>query len=792
MLLASSATSLSIEAGLLAGAAAGGLLTARAAAVEFSGFARSLPGTTWAVALVPAAAAVVAPGAPTGLVVVDAAMKATFAAVVALCAARSSRWSWLVASGVVALGAHSGWLGIVAFALLGVAAAATLGPRWGTTAGAAWGAALAQVLLRLSWPEPTGGTAALAGLAAAALGVGWYRRAWPERRRRARLVAGAIAGATGVLLALAATAAVTARHDLRRGVAATETGLAAARAGELGRAADDLAVASGALADANSRLGAWWARPVRLVPVAGRFVDDAVRATAAAADAAADAGAVARSGTADELAVRGGGVDVEALEALTGRLWAAAGSLATARDVLASPSSAPWIPGPVQERLDRLTTRVDDALADANNAVAAGWIAPGLLGADGARSWLLVVHTPVEQRGAGGVVGNYGELVADDGRVRLARFGRIRELNPPGAAAERTLTPDLAADLARYRTFGITRYFQNALQSPDFPVDARAMEQLSAESAGPDAEGVIAIDPYGLAAILQVTGPVSVPSWPDPIDATNARRVLLYEQYVALAGPAREDFLGDVARAVVEQLTTGELGSLAEVARAMAPAITGKHLMFHSAHAEEQAVIERLGAGGAMAPVDGGDFLQVVTQNTTETKIEWFWRRQVSYDVDYDPGSGEVAANLEVRLHNDAPPDGLPTYIIGGPRETGAYPPAGHNRTWLSIYSPLELQGATLDGRPLVLSRERELERNVYSAVLTVAPGGTAVVRLDLAGAIVAAPSYRLVVGAQPQVTPDRLAVDVQAAPGWVPHHHTTAIEEQAGDVTIDVDMARE
>jgi hypothetical protein len=43
--------------------------------------------------------------------------------VVALFAARSPRWSWLVASGVVALGAHSGWLGIVAFALLGVAAA---------------------------------------------------------------------------------------------------------------------------------------------------------------------------------------------------------------------------------------------------------------------------------------------------------------------------------------------------------------------------------------------------------------------------------------------------------------------------------------------------------------------------------------------------------------------------------------------------------------------------------------------------------------------------------------------
>ena len=751
---------------ILAGTAVSGLVAARAGMVALPAFAYSRGRTV--VAALAAAVAVLAPGAPTGLVVVDSAMKALFAVVISVSVSRAPRATWLLSSAVAAVGSGSGGLAMVSFVLLGAAAAASAGPRWETLAAAAWGGVLAQVLLRLPAPAPVGATAVLAAIAAAMVVAGWYLNAEPASRRRARGAAGAVAGAAGVLLASVVVAGVLAGGHVRAGMDATTAGLEAAGAGELERAGDHFAQASTSLQRANQRLGAWWVTPARALPVVGRFLHDAREVTAVGAGVAQHAQQVAELSTSDELRVRDGGISLPGLDAVRRKLEDAVGSLEAGHNAIAFPSSDPWIPGPVQARLDRLGARLDRAVADAQNAAAAATVAPRLLGADGPRRWFLVVHTPAEQRGAGGVMGNYGELVANGGTVALGSFGRTRELNAPDAVGRRRLSPEVAASLARYDSFGITRYFQNAMQSPDFTVNARAIEELSAASGGPEVGGVVAIDPLGLAAILELTGPVTVPSWPRPIDTTNVREVLLHDQYVALEGEVREEFLGEVARTVVQALTDHELGSPAEIARAMGPALAGKHVMFHSAEPAEQEVLERLGVAGRMRPLDGGDFLQVVTQNTTETKIDWFLRRDVTYDVVYDPASGAVAAGLEVQLHNGAPAEGLPAYVIGsGSRPSADYPPPGYNRLWLSIYSPLALQGATVDGQAFVLSQGRELGRNVYSGLVTVPPGATSTVRLQLEGSITPARSYKLDVGAQPQAAPDRLSVHVRPAYGW-------------------------
>ena len=60
---------------------------------------------------------------------------------------------------------------------------------------------------------------------------------------------------------------------------------------------------------------------------------------------------------------------------------------------------------------------------------------PGLLGGDGSRRWFVAVLSTSELRGAGGLLGNYAVLTADDGEVALERSGAIAELN---ASTDRT------------------------------------------------------------------------------------------------------------------------------------------------------------------------------------------------------------------------------------------------------------------------------------------------------------------------------------------------------------------
>ncbi|HEV8115993.1 MAG TPA: DUF4012 domain-containing protein, partial [Acidimicrobiales bacterium] len=490
-----------------------------------------------------------------------------------------------------------------------------------------------------------------------------------------------------------------------------------------------------------------------------------------------------------------GVVPLGALTGLAAELDGAAAALADLQRSLLEPTSAPWLPAAVTTRFEDLAAQLDRARDDVTLAQAAVEVAPGLLGADGARSWFLAVHSPSELRGAGGVIGNYGEITTSGGAVDLVDTERIRALQQPSAVANRSLSPDVAAGLARYAGIDATRFFQNALQSPDFVLDAQAIEQLSPQSGGPEVRGVIAVDPLGLAALLRPTGPVQVPSWPVPITAANAPQILLFEQYVALeadgADPeAREDFLAEVTEEVVDRLTTGVLAPPADIARALAPAVRAKHLQLHSVEPREQEVIELLGASGRVAPIVGDDFVQVVTQNTTQTKIEWFLERDVTYRPTYDPATGTVEAELTVTLHNAAPADGLPDYVIGAPDREGRateFPPPGHNRLAVAVYSPLILQGATLGGQPVALGAGRELDRNVYTGLVTIAPGESATLQLTLRGAITATPTYRLVVGAQPLVTPDKVVVEPAAAAGWRVTGRPGLDDRRGGDVVVEV-----
>lgn len=754
---------------LLTGAAGAGLLAARVALTRTPTVTRSRShDLTWAVVGLSGVAAALAPGAPTELLVVDVVLKAVLGAAVALFASRARRNALLLAAGIGGLGAHTSWWGLAAFALIGVALATTFSSRarWGTVAGSLWGLALAQVLLRMWWPEPIGATAGLAVAAVAVLAVSWYPLARRRQRRRVLVAVAAAAVAAAVVSVAAAVALLGARGDLERGVDAAERGLAAARAGELQQAAVDMDVAAVALAASHERAMSLWVQPARAIPIAGRYLADLQALSAAATTAAGDGAAVARSSS--ELRIRDGVVDLAALSELTTALGAAQGSFVAAAVVVARPVSGRWLPGSAQDRLARLGAQLHDATADADTALAVAEVAPALLGADGARSWFLAVHTPVEQRGGGGFVGNYGEIVSDRGAIRLERLERIRELTANQQGGDLALPPDLDQALARYAGVDITRFFQNALQSPDFSINARAIEALSPQLGGPSVEGVIAIDPLGLAALLEVTGPVSVPLWPVPISAANARRVLLFEQYLTFDDTnERVDFLGDVARAVIAELTSGEVGSPAELARALGPAVAGKHLTFHSARADEQVVLEHLGAAGTLPPVDGSDFFELTTYNTSTSKIDWFLRRELDYDARYDPSSGQAESVVDIRLRNDAPSEGLPAYLIGGAGREDS-PEPGENRTLVSFYSVLDLQGATIDGAPIELAKDDEVGRFVYSTLVTIPPGATVTLRLELVGDLLPAPSYRLKVGVQPQATPDLVKVTAAPADGSV------------------------
>jgi Protein of unknown function (DUF4012) len=284
-------------------------------------------------------------------------------------------------------------------------------------------------------------------------------------------------------------------------------------------------------------------------------------------------------------------------------------------------------------------------------------------------------------------------------------------------------------------------------------------------------DGVMAVDPFGLAALLELTGPVDVAGWPTPIDASNAVDVTLNEAYAFFERtPERAEFLGDVAQVVVDEATSGGLGKPAQVARVLGGAAHEGHLVLSFARPDEQQLAQDLGVAGRVAPVRS-DAVAVTTSNSGANKIDFYLQRNVNYRVHLDPQSNGrralAAARMTVELNNQAPDAGLPPIVIG-PYVPGLYQ-AGENRAYLSMYSPLALRAGTLDDGPLSVTTGRERGRNVYSFVANVPARSTKIVSADFSGIVHLERGgwYDLDIGHQPTVRPDRLRVSVEVPQGW-------------------------
>jgi hypothetical protein len=749
------------------------------------------PAARVALALVVAAASIAAlfaHGAPTGSGPLDALGRAALVGLCALAATRA-RPSFAVVAGIVAALAATGPWQLLAFGVTGLAIAALTTARSSPLLAAVGGAALGHVGLHLQRPAATGGSALVAAFVVGLLVVP-TALSLPGRSRRRLLLLGT-AGVAGMIMAssVALAAALWARGPLERGTsvlagAATSIGSPAEREGAAAR----LDRAGRDFGRAQSILGNVLVRPVAAVPLVAqqwRVLHAAALSGKQLADAS---GRAARGPAAVDLSMRDGRIPLEQLAAIapsatdvSHRLEAASHRLAAAR--------SPWLVPPLARRLAREYPRIATANTTAAAAAEALPQLRAIFGAAGPRRYLLIMQTPAEGRATGGFIGNFGEISAVDGRLSLDRIGRNRDLDLTAGSPPRQLTAP-EDYIERYDRFQPQQRFDNVNVSPDFPTVAGVIAGLYPQAGGSPIDGVVAVDPAGLAALLGVVGPVSLPAWPVPLTPDNALDVLLKDQYAGLENPERVDFLASLTQEVWRRLTGPTVPSVEILLRALGPAVRDKHVMVAATRPSEEHLYQALGVGGAMAPVRG-DFLGVITQNAGGNKLDAYLRRDIDYRVQLDPADGRLVAHVRVTLHNDAPPD-LPRVVLG----TDYFPdlPPGDNKMYLSVYSPWPLLAATLDGAPVTLESAAELGRQVYSAGVVVPSKGSVTVELTLRGRLSPSDSYRLDVHRQPTAAPDQVGLSVELPGGWVTSGGERRWSEGLkldADASVDVDLRR-
>jgi UDP-N-acetylmuramyl pentapeptide phosphotransferase/UDP-N-acetylglucosamine-1-phosphate transferase len=587
-------------------------------------------------------------------------------------------------------------------------------------------------------------------------------------RPRARVAIQLVVGTLLAFGALNALAAWQGYSQMRAGQRALDQALVAGRDGRTEAARSAFGRAADKFGSADAWLGGPLGWSTRAVPVLAENFR-AARELAAGGSEVSDAGARLADAAGERLRVRAGTVRVDEVRRITPDIEAAAALLEDVLDEIGD-LREPMLVGPVRDRVDEARDELVAAAREADHAVAAAKVAPAIFGADRPRRYFLAVQNPAELRATGGIIGNWGILTADDGQVELDDFLRTRVLNEPGVGLdESSRRLDAPAEfLTRYERFTPAQVWQNLNMSPDFPTVARAITNLYPQATGQFVDGVIAVDPVGLEALLELTGPVLVADWPEPITAENVIDVTLRQQYDAFGLAEREEFLGDVAEAVWEQALEGNLGNPARLAKILGKTGRQGHLQLWFADPEEAALAVRLGVGGAV-PRLGSDSLLVTNQNSSANKVDFYLTRRLDYSVRLtpQPGTTRVRANaeLDVTLANAAPA-GVSSVALG-PWDERFEP--GEDRSFVSVYTPLAFTAASLDGAPTQLEAATELGRNVFSGYVGVPAGAARTLSVDMRGTVVLAPGgwYELDVVRQPTLWPDDVTVVVEVPDGW-------------------------
>ncbi|MGV8881647.1 MAG: DUF4012 domain-containing protein [Rhodoglobus sp.] len=395
---------------------------------------------------------------------------------------------------------------------------------------------------------------------------------------------------------------------------------------------------------------------------------------------------------------------------------------------------------------DQLETVVDKAADAVTTVERATALLPEILGANGARNYLLLIQNPAELRAGGGVPGAMAVLHTDNGRIDLTTQASTRDFSKFEQAVL-----ELPADTRSLYGDITGEYIQNVTLTPQFAISAPLAREMWKRQFGTEVDGVIAVDPVTLSYLLQASGPVTLPDG-EKLSSDNAVQVLLSDVYARFPEPADQDlFFASAASAVFSQVLGGDIDPK-KMIESLAQAGDEGRVRMWLADAASQDRLEETTLAGLLPMSDShNQKFGVYFNDATGAKMDFYLDRAITVEQAVCRNDGLMTAVVAVTLTNTAPADAatsLPPYVTAN----GLFGvPPGNIRTITNVYGPQDAinQGATGD-REIGVLTTMDSGFPVSAVELELAPGESATVRYTML--LNASPNARLSVRTTPGI----------------------------------------
>ena len=308
------------------------------------------------------------------------------------------------------------------------------------------------------------------------------------------------------------------------------------------------------------------------------------------------------------------------------------------------------------QQLIQLLPQVKAALVQGRTLLGAmGW----LLGVDGQRTFLVQTMDRAELRPTGGFTGQYGELHIAGGRV--GQFS-LRDISLIEYADNSPTSDQLAPSAYRswwpFANWGL----RDSNLSANFPTSAQiAINQYKAET-HKQVDGVILFTPFLIEHVLQVTGPIRIPSYNETITAQNLEARLHYYQ-LDNAGIAkqisissgnkstsdRKQFTSLVAHTLMDTLRHASPSTLLALGKQMLQDLKTKDLQVYLSNPQLEGLLTQYRDGAQVDRSTTHDGLYVVQANVSASKASQYVKTMMHDTVTLD-ASGGATHFLQMQL----------------------------------------------------------------------------------------------------------------------------------------------
>lgn len=334
------------------------------------------------------------------------------------------------------------------------------------------------------------------------------------------------------------------------------------------------------------------------------------------------------------------------------------------------------LPGSQRKAFAAARASIDKGIAGLDEFDHLSPVLSEVLGANGPRYYLIEQLNQTELRAGGGYFGTYSVLSADQGTLKVERSGDTHQLpdfnvvkGQPGYVDP---PPTLVEFLDR-RSWAL----EDTNWLPDFPANAKAAQLFTERDLGRQVDGVFAIDLNAIAAMLQLTGPITVPG----LGTVNSGNLVDTATRLDVSNdPKHKSVLLQLTGPLMDRITNLGSDQWPQLVNVLNSLAAQRHLQVYFNRDIAQQEMQRFSWTGQLEGGRAADYMYPVESNFGGNKANYWLTR--TYDLTLTHRGAQLHHRLAVDLTLD--------------RHTFVSPFNAFYRCYFRLYTPASATNLTI------------------------------------------------------------------------------------------------